>query len=65
MLQRTAALVGAADSEFGNVAASETSDEDGDEAEAEEDQWRRGRRFGGLGGDGQRGGAVSVCTSTF
>lgn len=37
MLQRTAALVGAADSEFGNVAASETSDDDGDEAEAEED----------------------------
>ena len=36
MLQRTA-LVGAADSEFGNVAASETSDDDGDEAEAEED----------------------------
>ena len=37
VLQRTAALVGAADSEFGNVAASETSDDDGDEAEAEED----------------------------
>ena len=36
VLQRTA-LVGAADSEFGNVAASETSDDDGDEAEAEED----------------------------
>ena len=64
VLQRTA-LVGAADSEFGNVAASETSDDDGDEAEAEEDYWRRGRRFGGLDGDGQRGGAVSVCTSAF
>ena len=36
VLQRTA-LVGAADSDFGNVAASETSDDDGDEAEAEED----------------------------
>ena len=37
VLQRTAALVRAADKEFGNVAASETSDDDGDEAEAEED----------------------------